>query len=417
MLGIVMSYLPWIILGVIFLILVFSSFVNVSGGNICLLERKYFGKEMVGRTLAYRDEVGLQARTLGPSLHFLIPFIYRTKKVPFRVIGEGKVGLVRALAGETIPSGQIFAKVVECSNFQDAEAFLKGGGQKGPQVRFLPPGQYMINPYAFEVEEVEEIKIRKGEEAVITANDGKPLQGRLLAKNIDGQKNFSDGEAFLSNGGQQGPQSEILQPGTYRINSWLFNYRIVDAIVVGSKQVGLVTARDGAPLPKDELIAASIEGHNNFQDVQAFLDKGGQRGPQLDILKPGTYYINPFMFEVTYEDIQEVKRGEVAVIISNVGKEHPAIEELKDSADVTVEETANLEKRLDVGIERYVVESGFRGIQKEVAGPGVYYLNTRAFIPNVVDTSLFVPDSSTERKPQVSILHVSCFIRRQGSSV
>ena len=42
---------------------------------------------------------------------------------------------------------------------------------------------------------------------------------------------------------------------------------------------------------------------------------------------------------------------------------------------------------MDVGIERYVVPKGFRGIQQEVAGPGIYYLNRRAFIAYIIDTT------------------------------
>lgn len=384
---------PFVLLGLIVLFILLNSFVSVRGGDICLLERKYFGKEMIGRTIALRGEVGLQAKTLGPNLHWLTPFIYKTKKVTFKVIQEGKVGLVRALAGDTMPSGQIMAKVVECNNFQDGEQFITNGGQKGPQVQFLPPGQYMINPYLFEITEVDEVKLPMGKLATITATDGKPLDsGRLLGKRIEGHENFSKGEFFLKNGGQKGPQSDILQPGTHRINTWLFNYSILDATIVESNKVGLVTAKDGAPLPPTELIAVSVDGHSNFQDAQAFLDNGGQRGPQLDLLKPGTYYVNPSMFKVDFTAIAEVKRGQVAVIISNVGKEHPAIEKfqvekLKDDEIKKEEGTKEVEERLDHGIERYVVPQGYRGIQEEVSGPGVYYLNTMAFIPHIVDTT------------------------------
>ena len=392
----IVMYALFALLGIVVLVTIFSTFVNVSGGNICLLERKYFGKEMVGRTIALRDEVGLQARTLGPNLHFLVPFIYKTKKVQFTVIGEGKIGLVRALAGETIPSGKINAKVVACDNFQDGEAFIKNGGQKGPQVQFLPPGQYMINPYLFEVEDVEEIVIKKGQLATITATDGQSLDsGRLLGKRIDGHENFSNGEIFLKNGGQKGPQCDILQPGTHRINTRLFKYAIVDATIIESKNVGLVTAKDGEPLPPTELIAISVEGHSNYQDAQAFLNEGGQRGPQLDLLKPGTYYINPFMFDVKFTEVAEVKRGEVAVIISNVGKEHPSLVKLKDVAEgekTTAKNAVDAEKRLEVGIERYVVPQGYRGIQEEVSGPGVYYLNTNAFIAHIVNTTNITVD-------------------------
>src|SRR4030095_3388467 len=46
-----------------------------------------------------------------------------------------------------------------------------------------------------------------------------------------------------------------------------------------------------------------------------------QRGPQKDILLPGTYYINPLLFKVIPETAKEIKPGEVAVVVSNVGKD------------------------------------------------------------------------------------------------
>src|SRR4029079_2708835 len=61
--------------------------------------------------------------------------------------------------------------------------------------------------------------------------------------------------------------------------------------------------------------------HDNFQDGHEFIGEGGQRGPQKDILLPGTYYINPLLFKVIPETAKEVKPGEVAVVVSNVGKD------------------------------------------------------------------------------------------------
>ncbi|MDB4984822.1 MAG: hypothetical protein JWM20_1001 [Patescibacteria group bacterium] len=77
-----------------------SSFVYASGDEIITLERKYFGDHMPdGRTVALKNEVGMQARVLGPGLHRLTPFIYSTKKHKFLVIPKNKVGVVRSITG------------------------------------------------------------------------------------------------------------------------------------------------------------------------------------------------------------------------------------------------------------------------------------------------------------------------------
>src|SRR5262249_29549601 len=156
----------------------------------------------------------------------------------------------------------------------------------------------------------------------VDARDGKPIAaGRLLAQKVDSHQGFQDGEVFLFGGGQRGPQIEVLLPGRYRINTDLFRVEARPATIVQANQIGLVTANDGDPLPMGELMAHSVTGHNDFQDASLFLSTGGQRGPQYDVLKPGTYYINPLMFSVKLDEVAIVELGEVAVLVSNVGRE------------------------------------------------------------------------------------------------
>jgi regulator of protease activity HflC (stomatin/prohibitin superfamily) len=250
-------------------------------------------------------------------------------------------------------------------------------------VDVLPPGQYRINTYLFHVNAVAALTIPQGQLGVVIAHDGEPIEsGRLLAKRVANHNAFQDGEIFLHEGGQRGPQIDVVLPGRYRINSDLFEVQVMPATIVSANKIGLVTAKDGAPLPSGELVAAVVTGHEDFQDGSAFLAAGGQRGPQYDILKPGTYYINPMMFDVQMDQVAVVQRGEVAVLVSNVGKE-------PDTTTITRED------RL-AGQERYVVPQGYRGIQAEVAGPGVYYLNRWAYIAYIIPTTNLTIDWAEE---------------------
>jgi uncharacterized membrane protein YqiK len=87
-----------------------------------------------------RDEVGVQARVLQPGLHFLVPFVYKVLKDDMRIVAEDEVGLVESIDGQPLEPGRIFAtRVGGHDTFQDGEAFLRNGGQKGPQVDILPP--------------------------------------------------------------------------------------------------------------------------------------------------------------------------------------------------------------------------------------------------------------------------------------
>jgi uncharacterized membrane protein YqiK len=438
------SVLPLLVVGfvvlIVVLIIVTRIFVNVGAREIAIKERRYLGAKMPpGRVVATEGEVGIQADVLKPGLHFIkFPFEKIVRKVPLIEIGADELGVIEAVDGEPMPSGRIFAPdraQNAHNNFQDPIAFIKRGGVKGIQLRTLPPGLWPIHPYLFRVSVAKATLVPQGKVGVMTAADGGPLDpGRLLGKAISDHCNFQDAEQFIQSGGQKGPQVDILTPGVYRIltqsgaiegssetKPGLFNVRLFDATVINENQIGLVEALDGAQLNPRDYVAESFAGHDNFQDGHEFIGKGGQRGPQKDILLPGTYYINPLLFKVIPETAKEIKPGEVAVVVSNVGKdpseevrremaqkvrhrmEREEMEQVKESAarlDAmddrrSVEEIkADLmtgdpaDRRLDEGAhEAYVVPEGYRGIQEAVVGPGRYYVNTLAISPIVIPTT------------------------------
>ncbi|MEK7857871.1 MAG: SPFH domain-containing protein [Elusimicrobiota bacterium] len=381
------------ILAALLLFVLFHTIVIVGGTQVAVLERRWLGGSMPeGRVVAMAAQVGIQARILGPGLHFLVPFLYKVEKFPMLEVKETEVGLVESIDGDPVSPGRIFAKVVQGHNlFQDGEAFLTNQGEKGPQIQILPPGLYRINPYLFKVAKVAALNIGNNRIGIVVAADGQPLApGRLLARRVDGHESFQNGQAFLEKGGQKGPQIDILFPGSYRINSKLFQVEVREAVMVPAKKEGLVTARDGEPLPPTEYVAKTVAGHRDFQDAAGFLANGGQRGPQLDFLKPGTYYINPLMFDISSDEVLGVQRGEVAVIVSNIGKD-PAGEALSGKVPMTADEAVKF------GVERYVVDSGYRGIQRDVLGPGTYYLNKLAFTPHIIPTTNITIDWAEEK--------------------
>ncbi len=314
--------------------------VNVGATEIAIKERRYFGAKMPpGRVVATEGEVGIQADVLKPGLHLIkYPFERVVRKVPLIEIRPDELGVIEAIDGAPMSSGSIFAPdraQNAHNNFQDPIAFIKQGGIKGIQLRTLPPGLWPIHPYLFRVSVAKATVIPPGRVGVLTTADGAPLDaGRLLGKAIDGHRNFQDAEQFVASGGQKGPQVEILTPGTYRIHTdsvpfnsggnmkpGLFAVQLHPATIISENQIGLVEALDGAPLDPRDYVASPVEGHDNFQDGNEFIGRGGQRGPQKDILLPGTYYINPLLFKVIPETAKEVKPGEVAVVVSNVGKD------------------------------------------------------------------------------------------------
>src|ERR671938_2063056 len=132
----------------------------------------------------------------------------------------------------------------------------------------------------------------------------------------------------------------------------LFTVRLYDATVINENQIGLVEALDGAPLDPRDYVATPVQGHDNFQDCNEFIRNGGQRGPQKDILLPGTYYINPLVFKVILEAAREVKPGEVAVIVSNVGKD--------PTEDVRRAMAAKIRERLEREEQEHLTQAAAR---------------------------------------------------------
>src|SRR6266545_972149 len=425
-----------LVLLIVLLIILRRILVNVDAREIAIKERRYFGAKMPpGRVVATEGEVGIQADVLKPGLHLIkYPFERVVRKVPLIEIGADEIGIVEAVDGEPMPPGRIFAldrAQNAHNNFQDPIAFIKQGGVKGIQLRTLPPGLWPIHPYLFRVSVGKTTVVPQGKVGIVIAADGANLDpGRLLGKAIEGHLSFQNAELFVASGGQRGPQVDILTPGTYRILTHsvpleggsevkpsLFTIRLYDATMISENQIGLVEALDGSPLNPGDYVAESIPGHDNFQDGHEFIDSRGQRGPQKDILLPGTYYINPLLFKVIPESAKEIKPGEVAVIVSNTGKdpsddirrqmaakvrERMEREEKEqaaqsashlDAADAEEIKSELLsgdpaDRRLDEGAhEAYVVPEGYRGIQETVVGPGRYYVNTLAITPIVIPTT------------------------------
>src|SRR6185436_1083722 len=126
--------------------------------------------------------------------------------------------------------------------------------------------------------------------------------GKIFAQVVQGHNAFQDGENFLRNSGQKGPQIQILSPGMYRINPSLFSVSMEKAIFIDRGKIGIVTSMDGVQIAIGRLLAGKVGDHSNFEDGQAFLDNGGQKGPQIEILLPGTYRINKDLFNVEIQD-------------------------------------------------------------------------------------------------------------------
>jgi regulator of protease activity HflC (stomatin/prohibitin superfamily) len=176
---------------------------------------------------------------------------------------------------------------------------------------------------------------------------------------------------IIAREGEMGPQAFILGPGWhFGYYPFVYQVRLDRVITVPSGQVGFVTARDGQPLPENEMFAPVWDSAQDMLNPEVFLTKGGRRGPQTTILTPGTYRYNTALHEISALPALQVSAGTVAVIKSNSGlRWNPAT----DKGD-----TVN-------GVP--LVPRTHIGVWAEPLTPGGYYLNSSAFTPIIVKTT------------------------------
>jgi uncharacterized membrane protein YqiK len=299
-----------------------------------------------------------------------------------RFIPNNRIGIVEKRFGQRSVRGGFIAQHGEAGYQPDV---LRGG------LHFLIPIQYVVHIAPL-------VTIPQGKIGYIFARDGEPLSPmQVLATNVTAN-NFQDVAAFLNNGGQRGPQRQILREGTYAINLAQFVViteervyylplsRDDQSVIQGMAEViierkgftpvvikdsddlaGIVTVHDGSSLPSGEIIAPVVGGdannpetyHNNFQMPDRFLKAGGLRGRQLQVLVEGTYYLNRLFATVEMIPKTIVEVGTVAVVVSYNG----TIGEDLSGADYRHGE---------------LVERGNRGVWSEPLLPGKYAFNTYA---------------------------------------
>ena len=287
--------------------------VVIGERQVGVVVKKFSSRALpVGRLIALDGEAGYQAETLPPGVHFAYwRWQYSVEKAPLTVIPQGEIGLVVAADGKAMAGERILGRSVRCNAFQDARAFLTGGGEKGRQLAILTAGTYRINTALFDV---------------ITRQTA----------------------------GAHGMLADSLR--VHRIEA---------------DRVGIVTTLDGAPIDATEIAGPTVPGHDSFQNGQAFIESGGRRGLQEQVLLSGSWNLNPWFVQVEPVPMTEIPIGHVGVVISFVGQAHEDV----SGADF---------KHGDL------VDAGHKGVWVTPLYPGKHPLNTRIMKVELVPTTNIV---------------------------
>jgi uncharacterized membrane protein YqiK len=312
-----------------------------------------------------------------------------------RYVGNNRVAIVEKLWSG---SGSVTGGLIALSH------------EAGYQPEVLRGGFHFFLPFQYRLHSEPLVTIPQGQIGYVFARDGLPLEPTQTLASNAATADFLDVRAFLTHGGQKGPQRTILREGTYAIN--LAQFVIIsrdqinglmlersdaqvfeqmsaligqrggfDAVVIkdANDQIGIVTVHDGPALGAEQIIAAEVGTdqavaatfHNSFQDPEKFLAAGGRRGRQLQVLVEGSYYINRLFATVEMVAKTVIEVGHVGVVISYNGA---------DTADTSGEDYRHGE----------LVARGSRGVWSEPLLPGKYAFNTYAGKILIVPTTNFI---------------------------
>ncbi|MEN9563400.1 MAG: hypothetical protein RIR73_1644 [Chloroflexota bacterium] len=322
--------------GVLFLVLL-TGIRFIPNNRIGVVEKRFGGKSLKSGLIALNGETGFQPQVLRGGLHYRMPIQYAVHIAPLVTITQGKVGYIFARDGAPLEPAQVLASNVTANDFQDVTNFLKNGGQKGPQRLILREGTYAFNLMQFVViteERVYSLPLSRDDTAVI-------IRMAEVIKERDG-----------------------FRPVIIKDND---------------DEIGIVTVHDGPSLPQGEIIAPVVgdnpekadEYHNKFQDADRFLNAGGMRGRQLQVLVEGTYYVNRLFATVEMIEKTVIDVGNVGVVVSYTGEQ---------GADLSGVEYRHGE----------LVTRGQRGVWSEALLPGKYPFNTYAGKVIPVPTTNFI---------------------------
>jgi uncharacterized membrane protein YqiK len=216
--------------------------------------------------------------------------------------------------------------------------------------------------------------------------------------------NGSIKSGLIALNGEAGFQPEVVRGGFHFFMPFQYRMHAVPLVTVPQGQIGYLFARDGRSLPPSQTLAANDNGVD-FQDVRAFLDGGGQKGPQRKILREGSYAINLANFVVlTRErcyaialeqaDVELFERM-AATIEARHGFEPVIIKDADDCIGiVTIHDGPSLPQGEIIAPvvgndptraatfhnnfqepDKFLHAAGFRGRQYQVLVDGSYFLN------------------------------------------
>ncbi len=238
-------------------------------------------------------------RALGPEAFGLTPDQLRVTVITPRG-QQDVIGIVTALEGEPLPSGDIasrlgaYADVVameeagaadaeiievllgnkndEHNNYQDFQRFVDAGGRIGLQHDPLLYGAYLLNPFLVQVELVPMLVVKQGEVAVVKAFVGLPT---LDTSGVE----FKFGS--IVSPGHRGIWQEPLRTGKYPINPRCYAAEVVPTSILTLNWAQAVSQAHNLDSQLSPIEGKSREGFVFRIDLQVQIHVPDTKAPKV----------------------------------------------------------------------------------------------------------------------------------------
>jgi len=284
----------------------------------------------------------------------------------FITVGDNEIAqMKRIYMASDLPSGRIIGV----------------GSQKGKKAETIGPGFHFVLGLNVlnDVEKQEMITVNPGHYRTLSAKDGKTLPpGVTYAPGFQNELlTYLDAETFLTtetaNVGFKGPQTTILPPGTWRVNTYLWQVspdRVARDIAQGF--VGVIKSNAQTPVNfgaamttayPETCIAVPPPAGRSADALSSPLMPVGCVGIWTEVLPPGKYYVNEDVFAVTPIDTRvqawEYKGGYLSRAVDLAVDAKGEITQTPRQEQVPMPDTA-VDTAVGIKIDGYTIHQSLR---------------------------------------------------------
>lgn len=331
---------------VVFIIYGSLVIVSIKPGMIGIVYEKKGKADPAGHFIVEKGYKGIQRKVLLPGWYFYFQttMFKDITKEKMTVIPKGKIGVLIAQDGRKLREDAVLA---EDDEIDEKTGKLIRMGEKGIRKKILEPGTYPINTKYFTVELHDALNVNSGKVGILTRKIGDSApSGQIL---VPRQSNY------------RGIIKEVVEPGIQYMHPYIYEWQIVDAVIIPAGKIGVLTGKVGKLPPPGTILV------NRDSEYQGII---------REVLDPGMYYLNPYEFEVQMINAVSIPDGFVGVMIAKTGKPAPE--------------------------DQLLVGEGYRGVRKDYLKAGLYYINPYEFDIVPVDTrkqkyDLWIPEYEYEK--------------------